>query len=126
MSAIAYLQVAQLRELLPTIIELASEWLDLLVNDLVGAYVAALCKSLAADVTAVGTLACVASLMGLLKLARVSEVTKGYLPSSYQAVRSVDHKKVLYRPGIVSGRKLTQRKAAYEWLCSSMCANMNL
>jgi hypothetical protein len=61
----AYLQVAQLSELFAAVVELAAEWLDLLVNDLVCSNVATLGKTLSADVTAVWTLPSVSPLVCL-------------------------------------------------------------
>lgn len=59
------LQVAQLRELLPTIIKLAGERFDLLVNRFVSTYVATLRKSLATNIATVRTLACVSPFVRL-------------------------------------------------------------
>jgi hypothetical protein len=61
----AYLQVTQLSELFAAVVELAAEWLDLLVNDLVCSNVATLGKTLPADVTAVWSLPSVSPLMCL-------------------------------------------------------------
>lgn len=66
MCTAAYLEIAQLSELLAAVVESAGEGLDLLVYDLVGANVASLCKSLPTDVTAVGPLSCVTPLVCLL------------------------------------------------------------
>lgn len=62
---VTHFEIAQLSKLLPAVIEFACEGLDLLVDDFVSTYVAALCKGLATDVATVGTLACVSSLMCL-------------------------------------------------------------
>lgn len=62
-----HLQVAQLSKLLPTVVKLTSEGLDLLMDNFVGAYVATLREGLATDIAAVGPLACVASLVCLTK-----------------------------------------------------------
>lgn len=61
-----HLEIAKLGELLATVVELAGEWLDLLMDNLVCAYVAALSKCLSADVTAVWALASMPSLVRLL------------------------------------------------------------
>jgi hypothetical protein len=62
---VTYLQIAQLSELLPAIIELAGKRLDLLMNDLVSTYVAPLRKGLPTNIATVRTLACVSPLMCL-------------------------------------------------------------
>lgn len=63
-----YLEVAKLSEVLSTIIELASERLDSLVNNLVCPNVATLRKSLSADLTAVWAFSGVPSLVCLWML----------------------------------------------------------
>jgi hypothetical protein len=60
-----YLEVAELRELLPTVVELAGERLDLLMHNLVRSYVAALCECLAALLADVWSFTGVAALMCL-------------------------------------------------------------
>lgn len=60
-----YLEIAQLSELLPAVVESASEGFDLLVYNLVGADIASLRKSLSTDVATVGSLSGVTSLMCL-------------------------------------------------------------
>lgn len=77
---VSYLQVAQLSELLPTIIKLAGERLDLLVNDFVSAHIASLCKSLPTDVAAVGAFAGVSPLMCLHRSEAVPRMIKPHLP----------------------------------------------
>lgn len=62
---VTHFEIAQLSKLLPAVVKFACKGLDLLVDDLVSAYIAALCKGLATDVATVGTLACVSSLVGL-------------------------------------------------------------
>lgn len=62
---VAHLQVTKLSELLPAIIKLTAERLDLLVDDLVSAHISTLRKGLATNLAAVGSLACVSSLMCL-------------------------------------------------------------
>jgi hypothetical protein len=62
---VTHFEIAQLSKLLPAVVKFACEGLNLLVDDLVSAYIAALCKGLATDVATVGTLACVSSLVGL-------------------------------------------------------------
>ena len=76
-----YLEVAQLCKLLPAVVELAGKRLDLLVHNLVCTHVAALSKCLAADVTAVRALSCVAPLMCLEQSARrvSAERVRAYL-----------------------------------------------
>ena len=61
----AYLQVAKLGELLPTIIKSTRKWLDLLVHNLVSPNIASLSKSLAADVAVVWPFTSVSSFVGL-------------------------------------------------------------
>lgn len=63
--ATTYLQVSKLRELLATIVKSASKWLDLLVDYFMGADIASLSKSLAADVASIRSLSSMATLMGL-------------------------------------------------------------
>jgi hypothetical protein len=62
---LAYLQVAQLSELLPTIIKFTGERLDLLVDDFVSAHISTLRKGLSANIATVRSLARVPSLMCL-------------------------------------------------------------
>jgi hypothetical protein len=69
--ATAYFQVAQLSELLSTIIKLAGERLDLLVNNLMSTHIATLRKGLTTDVATIRALACVSSLMCLQRSAAV-------------------------------------------------------
>lgn len=59
------LQVSELGELLATTLQLAGERLDVLMDDLVRANVAALSEGLAADVAVVWSLASVATLVSL-------------------------------------------------------------
>lgn len=61
----SYLQITQLSELLPAVIELAGERLDLLMNDFVSTYVAPLRESLPTDIATVRTFSCVSPLMCL-------------------------------------------------------------
>jgi hypothetical protein len=72
----AYLQVAPLSELFAAVIELAAEWLDLLVNDLVCLNVATMCKCLSANVTTVWSLPSVSPLMYLPGLVLVSNTRR--------------------------------------------------
>jgi hypothetical protein len=65
-----------LRELLAALVQLANEWLDLLMNNLVRAHIASLSKSLAADVAVVGTLASMTALVSLVKVSLVFADTK--------------------------------------------------
>jgi hypothetical protein len=60
-----YLQVPQLGKLLSTVIQSASEWFDLLVDDLVCTDIATLGKCFAADIAAVRALSGMAPLMRL-------------------------------------------------------------
>lgn len=70
-----YLQVPQLSELLATVIELASERLDLLMNDLMRSYVATLRKSLAALVAVVRSLSGMATLVSLRSLSAMGQAS---------------------------------------------------
>lgn len=65
MVATTDLQISQLCELLPAIIKLTGERLNLLVNNLVGTYIATLREGLATDVATVRPLACVSPLVCL-------------------------------------------------------------
>ena len=64
----AYFEIAELGELLAAVVETTQIWLCLIVNDLVGADVAALCELFAALVTLVWTFACVSSFVCLVFL----------------------------------------------------------
>lgn len=66
------LQVSELSELLATTLQLTGEGLDMLMDDLVRANVAALSEGLAADVAVVWSLASVTTLVSL----QVSELGK--------------------------------------------------
>lgn len=61
----AYLEVTKLREHLTTLLQLALVWLELGVDDFVGADVTALGEGLTTDFAGVWTLAGVAALVGL-------------------------------------------------------------
>lgn len=61
----ANLEIAQLGELFPAIVQLAGIWLGLFVRDLVGSDIAALGESLVADLARIGLFASVSALMGL-------------------------------------------------------------
>jgi hypothetical protein len=61
----SYLEVSQLRELLPAVVQQAGERLRVLVGDFVRADVAALGEALLADITGEGLFAGMAALMGL-------------------------------------------------------------
>ena len=67
------LEVAQLSELLPAVIQLTYEWFELLVHNLMGSHVASLCKAFAASVTLKRSLASMTTLVGL-NVERVSSV----------------------------------------------------
>lgn len=69
----AYLQVTKLCELLSAVVKFACEWLDLLVNDLVGSDIASLCKCLPANLASIRTFTCVPALMSL-KVTHLREV----------------------------------------------------
>lgn len=62
------LQVAELSKLLATVVEFASEGLDLLVDDLMSSYVAALSKCLPTNVATVRSLPSVSSFVCLFTL----------------------------------------------------------
>ena len=64
----AYFEIAELRELLAAVVETTAIRLCLIVDDLVGADVAALCEFLAANFALVWTLACVPSFVCLIFL----------------------------------------------------------
>jgi hypothetical protein len=66
LSIVAYLEVAELGELLAAFIKLARKGLDLLMYDLMRSYVSTLRESLAADVTIVRSLASVTALVCLV------------------------------------------------------------
>lgn len=63
---LTHLQVSELSELLATTLQLTGEGLDMLMDDLVRANVAALSEGLAADVAVVWSLASVTTLVSLL------------------------------------------------------------
>jgi hypothetical protein len=71
-----YLEVAELGELLVTIIQLADIRLRLEVNDAVCSNVTTLCKSLPTLVTRVWALSCVSALVGLGKVPNQPPVTR--------------------------------------------------
>ena len=64
---ISYLEIAQLRKLLTTVIEATEVGLGLVMDDLVGANVASLSKSLSADFTLVWTFASMSTFVSLKK-----------------------------------------------------------
>lgn len=59
------LQVTKLSELLPAVVKLACEWLDLLMNNLVSTNISSLRKSLSTDIAAVRSLPSVPSFVCL-------------------------------------------------------------
>lgn len=65
----AYLEISQLRELLPAVVQQAGKRLRVLVGNFVRADVAALGEALLADITGEGLFAGMAALMGLHSLA---------------------------------------------------------
>ncbi len=67
-------------ELLSTVVKLACERLDLLVNDFVRANVTTLRKGFAANVATIRALSCVSSLMCLQSLVHVDKWEEVYLP----------------------------------------------
>jgi hypothetical protein len=73
-----HLQITQLGELFPTVVQLASKGFDLLVYDLVGAHIAPLCEGFAADVAVVWPFSSMPSLMGLARSVRVADVIQLY------------------------------------------------
>jgi hypothetical protein len=62
---VTYLEVSELSELFAAVVESAEIWFGCIVNDLVGANVAALCESLSTDFARVWSFTCMASFMGL-------------------------------------------------------------
>lgn len=124
----AYLQITKLRELLATVIKLASERLDLLVNDLVCSDVTTLSKSLAADVTAVRPLSRVASLVCLSRSVYVLNQRSMEL-----TLRLPSWEKDCPHPGALQFCMYNQHRLllgcqgrTHEGLCSGMCAYVDL
>lgn len=62
----AHFEISKLGELLAAVVELAGEWLDLLMNNLVGSNVAALGERLAADLAIVRPLPSVSPFVSLI------------------------------------------------------------
>lgn len=66
-----YLEISQLSEFLPTVIQEASERLVLEMGSLVGPHIAPLCESFVTDIARVGLFSRVATLVGLIFVFRV-------------------------------------------------------